>query len=165
MYPYPITATLKALPSGPEAVYATLNEMRRQVLRARKTLSVRLTALSLVKNHGQKDRDSEIASVFDFVKYGIRYVRDIRGVETLQTPEATLKLKQGDCDDKATLLSALLESIGFKTRFTAIGFVPMKFSHVFTEVFHNGAWMPLETTEPVEAGWNPAAPHRVSLNI
>lgn len=83
-------------------------------------------------------------------------MRDIRGVETLHTPEVLLKQQAGDCDDKSVLLAALLESIGHVTRFVAVGFLPGVYSHVLVEVLLGGEWVPLETTEPVEVGWYPA---------
>lgn len=103
----------------------------------------------------QKDYRGEAEKLHKFVRDRIRYVRDIRGVETLHTPELLLKLQTGDCDDKAILLSALLESIGHSTRFKAIGFLQGLFSHVLLEVFIDGEWVPAETTEPVELGWQP----------
>ncbi len=90
-----------------------------------------------------------------FVRDRIRYVRDVRGVETLHTPLALLQLGQGDCDDKATLLACLLESIGHKTRFAAVGFEPGRLSHVLTEARIGARWCPMETTEPVDMGWYP----------
>lgn len=92
-----------------------------------------------------------------FVRDAIRYVRDIRGVETLHTPERVLKQRAGDCDDKAMLLVALLESIGHTARFRAVGFLPGVFSHVLVDVMLGGEWVAAETTEPVELGWSPKA--------
>ena len=83
----------------------------------------------------------------------IQYVRDIRGVETLQTPLVTMKIRQGDCDDQSVLLAALLESIGHPTRFVAIKqnfFGP--YVHVYTETKIGPKWIPLETTEKMRAG-------------
>lgn len=125
--------------------------MARLAREASKTLPVRLAALQLVEKLPQHDRPGEIRALFEFVRDRIRYVRDIRGVETIQTPERTLQLKQGDCDDQSTLLAALLLSIGHPARFHAIGFRPGRFSHVFTEVYLGNRWIPLETTE----NWDP----------
>lgn len=121
----------------------------------KKTLPVRQTALYCVKNLNQKDWHSEINCVFQFVRDNIRYVRDIRNVETLSTPEKTLEFKQGDCDDKSVLLASLLESIGHPTRFVAIGFKPNEFVHVYVETKIGQKWIALDSTEPVEMGWQP----------
>ena len=75
-------------------------------------------------------------------------MRDVNGVETLQTPLVTMEIKQGDCDDQSVLLASLLESIGHPTRFVAIKqnfFGP--YVHVYTETRIGPKWYPLETTE------------------
>ncbi len=50
-----------------------------------------------------------------FVRDNIRYIKDIRDVETVAYPDITLQQGQGDCDDKSVLLASLLESIGHPT--------------------------------------------------
>lgn len=140
--------------------------MRNLVREGKKNPLVRQTALVLIAGLPQKAHSGEIKSIFNFVKNRIRYVKDIRGIETLHSPEILLKLKQGDCDDKSILLASLLESIGYQTRFVAFGFQPpiknrngtfkaRSYSHVLVEVFHKGKWIPLETTEQVGMGWKP----------
>ena len=145
----------KGIPDGNLAVENTLQMMKRETLRARASLPVRFTALRIVQGTPQTDRLSEIRKIHGFVRDSIRYVRDARDVEILQSPEVTLDIGQGDCDDKALLLSALLESIGFTTRFRAVGFNRGEYSHVLTDVLYNNEWLPLETTMPVEIGWEP----------
>lgn len=133
--------------------------MMRDLARTGKTNSfVRQTAVQLTNNLPQKDLLGEIRALHAFVRDNIRYVRDVRGVETLQTPERTLLNKSGDCDDKSTLLAALLESISHPARFVAVGFrSPNNCDHVYveTQLRSTGQWIPLETTEPVQAGWSP----------
>ena len=116
---------------------------------------VRELALKLTRNIPQKAYSEELRALSGFVRDSIRYTRDINGVETVQTPLKTLEYGAGDCDDKATLLAALLESIGFETRFHAMGFKPGDVSHVLLECELNGQWIALETTEPVQMGWLP----------
>lgn len=122
----------------------------------KKNLSIRNKALALTQGLRQKDRIGEIRALFDYVQNNIRYVRDIREVETLQFPEQTMSQESGDCDDKSTLLASLLESIGHPTRFVAVGFKPGHYSHVFvdTRIGQNG-WLTLDTTEPHPMGWRP----------
>ena len=76
-------------------------------------------------------------------------------METVATPDATLESGQGECDDKATLVAAMLEAIGHPTRFVAIGFEPGILDHVYTETMIGPRWYTVETTEPVEVGWVP----------
>lgn len=120
---------------------------------------VRQTALDLVAALRAKDWAAEVRAVFNFVRDHVRYVRDVRGIETLQTPLVTLELEQGDCDDKSTLLASLLEAIGHPTRFVAVGYgKPGQFSHVYVESRIGARWLPLDATMNVEAGWAPRAP-------
>jgi transglutaminase-like putative cysteine protease len=137
--------------------------MRGLVRAGKVTMPVRTTALSLIQDLPPKAYINEIERLWEFVRDDIRYVKDVAGVETVQTAERTLDLRQGDCDDKGVLLAALLESIGHPTRFVALAFAPHKFSHVLVETrVGRGAktfWIPLETTEFKPFGWYPQRPH------
>lgn len=146
---------LLGIPSGLAGIDITLKYMRKMVNEYKTDITIRELALKLIEHLPQKDFLSELNALFNFVKNSIRYVQDINGVETVQTPLKTLDYKQGDCDDKALLLAALLESIGHKTRFYAVGFAPRSISHVLLECFINGEWIALETTEPLAMGWTP----------
>lgn len=150
-----LTARLGFIPEGREGTIATLRLMRDLVRRGKTSLNIRSLAVSLTAGVPSKDWLGEIRVLHRFVRDSIRYVRDIRDVETLHDPETVLKIGSGDCDDKAVLLASLLESIGHPTRFVAIGFVPEEYSHVYVETLIGKKWVPLETTEPVEVGWVP----------
>ena len=125
---------------------------------------VRTKALDIVRSLPTRNWMAEIRALQEFVRDSIRYVRDPVDIELVQTPEQTLEIGQGDCDDKATLLAALLHSIGHPARFVAVGFdgTGNGFSHVLveTKVSSSGSdprdWMPLETILPDKpAGWYP----------
>jgi transglutaminase-like putative cysteine protease len=161
----PPTARLLTIPDGIAGVRATLKLMARAASDGKKHLNVRIAALEITQPIQQRDFISEVKSLHAFVRDRIRYVRDVAGVETLQTPERTLALKAGDCDDKSILLAALLESIGHKTRFHAVGFAPGKFSHVYPEVRVRTSWLPLEVTEPWEPGRAPRAVEHMIINV
>jgi transglutaminase-like putative cysteine protease len=145
----------KVLPSGVEGVRATLKEMRKFVRDYKKSDQVRSIAAELVSPLQQKNFMGEIKRLHAFVRDAIRYLRDIHGVEVVQSPPETLRRGYGDCDDKAVLLAALLESIGHPTRFVAVGKAPGKFTHVYVETLRGTNWIALETTEPVDVGWQP----------
>lgn len=130
--------------------------MRDLVKRGRVSLPIRELALTLIRHLDGKDWTGEVASLHQFVRDNIRYVKDVRGVETVATPERTLSYGQGDCDDQVVLLGSLLESIGHPFRFVAIGTrSPFSFNHVFGETKIGPQWVSVETTEPVEVGWKP----------
>ena len=157
---YPITPTRSktvVIPNGRAGIVQTLAQMRAYADEYKVTPLVRETATRLVKTLPQKDYFNEIRALFNYVRDSIRYTRDIYGVETVQTPQYTLEHRVGDCDDKATLLASLLESIGFETRFHAMGRKVGGICHVIVEVRNpvTGLWIPLETTQNVEMGWMP----------
>jgi hypothetical protein len=107
-----------------------------------------------------KDYIGELRCLHAFVRDHIRYVRDIVGVETLQTPVQTLNVLAGDCDDKAMLFCSLAGSIGFETRYAAIGVRGQPFSHVMAQALleQYGDYVNAETIltdPPVELGWEP----------
>ncbi len=154
----PTNTTLCKIPDGVAGTRATLLIMRDVARQAKRHAAIRLLAGQLVNpfNSGNsKNWHREVISLHQFVRDRIRYVRDIRGIETIQTPDKTLELGYGDCDDKSTLLAALLESIGHPARFAAVGFRPNNYAHVFVETLIGNKWFPLETTENVRAGWYP----------
>lgn len=150
---------LQEIPSGSAGTAETLRLMRSLVQRYKRSPQVRETALELLAAVRPKDWRGEIDALFKFVRDSIRYTRDIRGLETLQTPPVTLEVAAGDCDDKSTLLAALLESVGHPTRFVAVGFrSPDSYSHVYVETRIGTRWMPLDPTVEHELGWMPRTP-------
>ena len=123
--------------------------------------TIRAKALQILSSRGIPPRAymREAKALHEFVRDQIRYVRDPVGVELVQSPEKTLEIGQGDCDDKATLLAALLEVTGHPARFTVVAFGGKGFSHVLTELnFRQGnkfRWIPAETIIPKPLGWFP----------
>lgn len=143
--------------------------MRRMVAIVRKyraSLPVRMQAVSITRNLPQKSYIGEIRAIQEWVRDHIRYVRDVRDVETLITPDKVMEIGSGDCDDKAMLAASMLESIGHPTRFVAVGKSPTDFCHVLVETRYNTRWVPVETTEPVQLGWYPKGfPYRLVFTV
>lgn len=129
--------------------------MRDVVRAAKRDINIRLRALSIVQHLPQKDWGGQANALHEFCRDQIRYVHDIRGIETIHTPEIILRLGQGDCDDKSILFCSLAESIGHPTRFVAVGFKPDTFSHVFAETRIGNKWIASDATEPRPFGWRP----------
>jgi transglutaminase-like putative cysteine protease len=160
------TVTLAAIPDGVAGIRATLALMVKLAQLSKSSFAVRSRALSLVRALPQKDYFSEVKAIHEFVRDSIRYVKDIEGVETLASPDKTLLMQQGDCDDKALLAAALLLSVGHPVRFVAVGDSPNNFIHVLIETKVALKWWPVETTEPVAVGWYPQGlPYRLVYNI
>lgn len=146
---------LLGIPDGPEGVRVTLELMRGLAKAGRINPEVRATADGLVRGLGQQDFTGEVNALFQYVRDQIRYIQDPNDVERLSAPEITLADGSGDCDDKAVLLASLLESIGHPARFVAVAFTPDNFEHVYVETKIGARWIPLESTEPVQMGWEP----------
>ena len=155
--PSQTTATLQAIPDGAAGTRATLNLMRQLVRRYKKSIPLRQLAFSIIDEvPGDKNFAAQVKAIHRFVRSNIRYVRDVNGVETLQTPIKTLEFAKGDCDDQATLIATLLETIGHPTRFVAIKLKTFgPFVHVYAETKIGAKWYPVETTEPWQVGQGP----------
>jgi transglutaminase-like putative cysteine protease len=154
---YPPT-DLAFIPTGPAGIGATLDRMTAIVREYRRHPLIRQLAVEIrqaMKVPG-KDYLGEVKAVHRFIRDWITYVRDVRNVETLQTPVRTLQNRAGDCDDQAMLLAALLEALGHKTQFVAMGFAsPNEYSHVLAETLYGDRWLPVETTLERPVGWSP----------
>jgi transglutaminase-like putative cysteine protease len=146
---------LQGIPDGIEGVRATLAAMARLVREWRHRAEVTEIARGIVAGLPEKDHLAEMNALFEFVRDSIRYVMDTNGVERIQSPAYTLRERQGDCDDQSILLAALLEGIGIPARFTAVGFSPDAFEHVYVQARPEGEWIGLDPTERVAAGWEP----------
>lgn len=153
-----LPATLGTLPDGVDGIRRTLSIMRALARKFRADPQIILLAREVTDPLPPKNYYAEIKALFQWVKDHIRYVRDVRDTETVATPVATLQIGSGDCDDMSLLLSALLESIGVRTRFAALGFPPdNNYSHVLVEAQVGPKhWMPLDAIVAGSTpGWYP----------
>jgi len=149
------TYSLHTIANGDRGTKQTLNIMSSIVKSYKRAPAVRELALKLTAGIPNHHYSAEAAELHAWVQSNIRYVKDVRGVETIQTPIQTLRLKAGDCDDMSTMLAALLESIGHPTRFVAVGFKSRGFSHVLTQTKVGKIWVWLECTKPLAYGERP----------
>lgn len=156
--PAAVPHVLASLPEGVDGIRQTLKYM----VKFARTYSHDLDVVTQARNIlaaarvPEKDFSGEITALQNWVRDRIRYVRDPITAEMVQTPKRTLQVVTGDCDDKATLLAALLGSIGFATRFLAIGIDGGPYSHVLVEVRLGTRWIPLETIlANAYPGWLP----------
>ncbi len=158
----PFTSGLFAIKTGAAGIQQTLCAMAALADAAKTDLLIRHTALDIIRAWPEKDRIAEAEALQSWVRDNIRYTGDVTGVETVQAPSVTLAVQCGDCDDKSTLLAALLLSVGHTPRLVALGSAPGEFSHVMVEDVLMGAAFALETTESVNAGWYPSdMPYRM----
>jgi transglutaminase-like putative cysteine protease len=163
-------ARLGALSAGRAGTIQTLKHMRDFVRASQITTDqkIRNQANKIFSDAALPPRDwnGEIAALHAFVRDHIRYVRDPVDLELVQTPEVTLEKGYGDCDDKSTLLAALLTATGHPARLTVVGMNGGPFSHVLAETKTGERWVPLETIIDKPVGWfPPGVTSKYSLEI
>lgn len=154
----------RSIPSGRRGTAATLRIMRALADAGSRDLFVRETAARVVGNLRGHDFTGEVRAVHQYVRDRIRFLRDIAGTELLQGPRYTIQRGYGDCDDKATLVVAMLKSIGHPSelRFRAIGTGGAGFSHVYPVVKLAGRWVAMDTTHAgTPLGWQYPYPSMV----
>jgi len=154
-----LTGAVTICADGVPGTMQTLREMRRLVNAGRVNPQIRAVAINLTQLQPERSTLHEVAVLFEFVRDSIRYVGDVNDVETLTTPEKTLALRAGDCDDKSVLLASLLESIGYQTKFIVSSYLsPLVYEHVFVGVDCDGMLISLDPTEGGGVGHEPDAP-------
>lgn len=158
-HPVDLQGIVTSIGNGIRGIYSTLAVMRRLVNQYKVNTDVLSAARSIVFLTPAKDEYSEVNAVFEYVRDCIRYTKDIYGVETISSPDKTMLTRVGDCDDKTTLLSTLLECVGYPTRFIVTGYnEPKNYEHVYMQVFCNGQWIDCDATEPYPIGYAPPEP-------
>lgn len=156
LYPVPDSSRVYIIPGGVAGVRATLKIMIKLVHQGRKDPGVIALAEQVVKDCAPNDTKCEIGKLFYWVKSHIRYLRDVRDVEKINTAERTLRVGTGDCDDMSVLLASLLEAAGNKTKFMVMGFESGEYEHVVTQVRLGAEWITLDpTVAKATLGWIP----------
>lgn len=151
-----LSGTVVQIPDGEAGTEATIATMREMVNRFKVDPRIRQAATTVAFLQPEKDYRAEAEAIFNEVRDGIRYTRDVHGVETLQEPPITLATRMGDCDDQAALLGALLESIGIPTRFVVAGYSGEHYEHVYLQAWlDSDGWVDMDATEPHPMGWAP----------
>jgi transglutaminase-like putative cysteine protease len=152
-YVGPRTALSGTLPPGNQGARATLSIMRELTLSGAKDPIVRETAIRIVQTSGAREHNpaSQLGALFRYVRDRITFIGDVAGVETLQTPQYTLRVGAGDCDDRAVLLAAMARSIGITAdlRFRAVAAnprTPGQLSHVYVVARIGNQDLPLDPT-------------------
>lgn len=153
-------ARLAYIPDGAAGVKVTLKLMCAIVKLYRVTPLMRDWAGQVTAGVPGKFWRGEMNALFSWVQNNIRYFQDPFDVEWLQTPDKTLELGYGDCDDQCILLSTGLEAAGYATRFVACGPDEANYEHVFLQakIPDTDHWVSMDTTEPYAMGWAPQLP-------
>lgn len=159
---------LRDIPAGEAGTDSTLKSIAVLVDKSLQSPYIRQLALTIIKNKAGRtpSKFKQCQAVYRYVIDNIAYINDPIGVETVQSPENTVSLGGGDCDDHSALNAALLMSIGFPVRFRVIGFDPAAFKHIFVEVYVLDRWLPFDTTVKKYLGFRaPAMPAEKVYNF
>jgi hypothetical protein len=148
---------LSSIPVGEKGTDVTVGRIIHHVQASLHRPVCRLTSIGILARARvpNKNTRAAAAALYDYVKANIRYLPDPIDVETIQDPEATLKIRAGDCDDHSTLMAGLAAAIGIPVRFRVLGTAPDLFVHIFPELYVDGAWLPADTTETAVIGQRP----------
>jgi transglutaminase-like putative cysteine protease len=160
----PMGGELMPLADGVPGTMQTLALMRQLVTAYRTSDTVRRAASSIMFLTPDRGQAPRARALYEWTRAHVRYVPDILDVETLQTPDQTLRSLVGDCDDSATLLATMFEAVGYPTRFVLAAYQQTdQFEHVYLQVLIDGVWVDADPTEPHYLGW--AAPDPVRLFV
>jgi hypothetical protein len=160
-----------SLPSGGNAaVFFTVDKANSLIEMASHSPDFVLFAKYLVRSIRENDKVAEANELYGWVRDNVRYENDPASTEMLLNPVTAIKLfKQGyplsgDCDCSATLLSALMQAIGIKTRLKIVKLNPdsSHYRHVYTEAFLNGQWVAYDAAQAVAIpGYSISTPQQV----
>ena len=145
------------VPAGFRGTQATLRAVRHLARADSSTPEIWRLSRVLTQDLLSYDRRAEVGAIHHFVRDGIRYVRDPRGTEAVQSPRTTLRIGSGDCDDKTALVGSLLTAIGYPVRYVLAKTDPLRpedFSHIYPETEIGSDWLAIETIIPgAPLGW------------
>jgi transglutaminase-like putative cysteine protease len=148
-----------------DALQAMIYYTRREYLHPQ----VQELAQDIVAGIHPSDQTSQMIAIIHWIKNNIKYVKDeveaarlfgtSGDLEMVKSPSAVLRSGRYDCDCIATLIAAMLISIGIKARFIVVGFAPQEvtgpdgFEHVYAQGYDEatGTWMILDpVSHPME---------------
>lgn len=167
---FPVRGVLSFSLTSYPGLDRVLEEAKRLVFKYRGNQDIRSLALRIAQTvpahertgHPDMRNFSAIASnLYRWIVEHVVYVRDPHGIERLQSPDVTIRLKSGDCDDMSILGASLLESVGIPSRFVIVSFAPgqpEKYSHIYVEFYHKGQWISFDPTLAKGIGILPSSP-------
>ncbi|GEM_PF-909053 len=78
-------------------------------------VNIREKAGQIVKDCPSGDKECSVNAVYRYITEHLRYVNDPRGRQIIQTPEQTLAINGGDCEDLSILANSYMENLGIET--------------------------------------------------
>jgi hypothetical protein len=99
-----------------------------------------------------RDKKGQAIAIAKWVQDHIYYIHELP--ERFQTPQETLRLKAGDCDDSTSLTCSLLESVGIPSMLVCMK-ISGKWAHIFPAAVMPTGLLPLDTTMRVDVSTAP----------
>lgn len=115
-----------------------------------------------------RDWLGEVYAIADFIQSNIRYTLDTFEVDTYRTPQRTIQMAMGDCDDMVILGGAMMQSVGYPVRIKIIRLHGQpSFHHIYLLVGippeRVNEWIAFDPSQPNSCGEEPPgiAQHRI----
>ena len=145
--PFRSTMTVHYLADGDAGAESSIADMRALVDQALKSPQIYQLTRSIVQSTPAYSDSGELQALYQWVLQNIRFVKGVVGKQSLQTADATLAMRAGQCTDLSILLASLAMSIGYPARFVAVATdpgAPDQFSHIYPEAQLDGEWIPMD---------------------
>lgn len=145
------------LGNGRHGNIQTLQAMASFVLRDISDPEVVELANSIISSVPSHDDMGEVKAIFNWVRDNIRYRKHPLNAQWVQDAIRTFKqYGSADCTSQSVILSTLLGSVGYESRFVTCGFDygTDEFDHVYVQACVNGQWVSLDPcNKNAMAGW------------
>lgn len=126
-----------------------LEIIRKQAIAGQQDEVIQRLATQIVPSGLNEQRRTE--KVFDWFRTNIRYQRDARNTEEIQSARRTVGRGAGDCEDHVILMAAMLSIVGVGSRYAVIrqsGFDD--WNHIYLEYWDGFKWRTVDTGAPDE---------------
>lgn len=117
-----------------------------------------------------KERDwiGEVCAITDFIRNNVRYTLDTHGIDTYRSPDKTLELAMGDCDDMTALAGAALQAVGYPVWIKVIQMGGQdQFHHIYVMAGippeNPQKVIAVDASQPFPCGWEPHGIKRAKL--
>ncbi len=160
-----LTQHIDVIPHGQQGLDAKIWRIRELVNDAVRDANFRQMVVEQLGQVRERDWDGEVKAVVRFVQR-MRFTRDPfaeNGLEVFIHPKAMMLqiiggIAAGDCDDHVLLATAMLEVIGYETRYRVGGPRKGQYQHIWIDVKHpTKGWIPVELIKPgIKFGFDPS---------
>lgn len=115
-------------------------------------VELRAYANSIIRDEFCWDKECELNAIYRYVVENFNYISDPEGDELIQTPQETIQIMGGDCEDLSILLASLLDNVGIKT------YLVLTEDHAYClayDIDKNNLWDYIESSliEQIEEEW------------